>query len=72
MPFSSVAQQRWAHTPAGVAALGGVGKVAEWDQATAHQPGGFKALPLRAPGMRGLENLSRGHAKQSPPNDLSQ
>jgi hypothetical protein len=34
MPYKSQAQQRWAHTPAGVKALGGSAKVAEWDAAT--------------------------------------
>ena len=33
MPFKSEAQRRWAHTPAGVKALGGEGAVKEWDQA---------------------------------------
>jgi hypothetical protein len=35
MPFTSRAQQRWGHTPAGIKALGGRDKVAEWDAATA-------------------------------------
>jgi hypothetical protein len=34
MPFTSKAQQRWGHSPAGVQALGGRDKVAEWDAAT--------------------------------------
>ncbi len=34
MPYKSVAQERWAHTPAGKKALGGSAKVAEWDQAS--------------------------------------
>ena len=34
MPYQSLAQERWAHTPAGTKALGGKGKVAEWDAAT--------------------------------------
>ena len=34
MPYESLAQERWAHTPAGTKALGGKAKVAEWDAAT--------------------------------------
>lgn len=34
MPYESLAQERWAHTPAGTKALGGKDKVAEWDSAT--------------------------------------
>jgi hypothetical protein len=34
MPYASDAQRKWAHTPAGTKALGGAGKVAEWDQAS--------------------------------------
>jgi hypothetical protein len=34
MPFTSLAQQRWGHSPAGIKALGGPAKVAEWDAAT--------------------------------------
>jgi hypothetical protein len=34
MPYESLAQEHWAHTPAGREALGGAGKVAEWDAAT--------------------------------------
>ena len=34
MPFRSKAQQRWAHTAQGEAALGGPAKVAEWQAAT--------------------------------------
>jgi len=34
MPFQSLAQERWAHTPSGEKALGGKAKVAEWDAAT--------------------------------------
>ena len=43
MPYSSKAQQGWAHTPAGIKALGGKSKVAEWDSASK----GIK-LPKRA------------------------
>lgn len=34
MPYKSLAQERWAHTPAGTKALGGKSKVKEWDAAT--------------------------------------
>ncbi len=42
MPYKSEAQRKWAHTPAGMKALGGKKKVAEWDKAT-----GKKKLPKR-------------------------
>ncbi len=34
MPFLSKAQNAWGHTPAGEKALGGSGKVKEWEGAT--------------------------------------
>lgn len=34
MPFLSDKQRRWAHTPAGIKALGGKAKVSEWDAAS--------------------------------------
>ena len=34
MPFVSVKQERWGHTPEGQKALGGAGAVHEWDQAS--------------------------------------
>lgn len=34
MPYKSLAQERWAHTPAGEEALGGKAAVHEWDEAT--------------------------------------
>ena len=34
MPYKSIAQQHWAHTPEGIEALGGPDKVAEWDAAS--------------------------------------
>lgn len=42
MPFKSLAQNRWAHTPTGVRALGGSGHVKEWEAAT-----DYHALPER-------------------------
>ncbi len=34
MPYKSEAQRRWAHTERGKKALGGEGKVKEWDRAS--------------------------------------
>jgi hypothetical protein len=34
MPYVSDSQRRWAHTAAGIKALGGPAKVAEWDAAS--------------------------------------
>lgn len=34
MPFKSEAQNAWAHTPAGIKALGGKKKVKEWEKDT--------------------------------------
>jgi hypothetical protein len=34
MPWESVQQARWGHTPTGIKTLGGKAKVAEWDAAT--------------------------------------
>lgn len=34
MPWKSAKQAAWGHSPAGVKALGGKDKVAEWDAAT--------------------------------------
>lgn len=42
MPFKSKAQQKWGNSPAGVKALGGKKKVAEWNAATKG-----KKLPAR-------------------------
>jgi len=47
MPYESRAQQRWAHSPTGIKALGGKAKVHEWDEATKAKKGGFKGLPER-------------------------
>jgi hypothetical protein len=43
MPYRSAAQRAWAHTKAGVKALGGRRKVAEWDDESRG-----KRLPKRA------------------------
>ena len=42
MPWESDQQRKWGHTPAGIKALGGPEKVAEWDRATKG-----KSLPHR-------------------------
>jgi len=42
MPFESKKQNAWAHTPAGTKALGGKGKVKEWEAAT-----DYSKLPVR-------------------------
>jgi hypothetical protein len=47
MPYTSKAQQRWAHTAKGKKALGGAAKVAEWDKASKG-----KKLPARAKGSK--------------------
>jgi hypothetical protein len=56
MPFKSRAQERWAHTPEGMKALGGPSKVAEWEAATKGN------LPKYVKGSRRdpMEMLKRG------------
>ena len=54
MPFRADAQRGWAHTPAGVKALGGPSKVAEWDAASKG-----KSLPARVEQPKSLASLSR-------------
>jgi hypothetical protein len=44
MPYKSKQQEKWAHTPEGIKALGGAKKVAEWDKASKG-----KNLPKQAP-----------------------
>lgn len=44
MPYKSLAQEGWAHTPQGTKALGGKAAVKEWDAATKG-----KKLPKKAP-----------------------
>lgn len=34
MPWKSVQQARWGHSPSGLKALGGKAAIREWDQAT--------------------------------------
>lgn len=45
MPFLSKKQAAWGNSPTGKRALGGAGKVAEWNQST-----DFKSLPERKSG----------------------
>jgi hypothetical protein len=48
MPYKSIKQERWAHTPTGEKALGGPSKVAEWDAASKG-----KRLPMKIKLKRG-------------------
>lgn len=60
MPWASKAQARWGHSAAGVKALGGQSKVAEWDAAT--PKGSLKARakkPKAKSGGMKLYNLLR-------------
>ena len=62
MPFKSLAQDRWGHTKAGMKALGGPQKVAEWDSATR----GLSIPPRKSPtgGLLGpSKRLSRKSGK---------
>jgi len=52
MPYKSKKQQGWAHTPAGVKALGGKKKVAEWDKASKGLSLPEKVTPLREADFR--------------------
>jgi hypothetical protein len=54
MPFTSHAQQRWGNSPAGVKALGGPSKVAEWNAATAG-----KKLPERKTRRQAIKEAMR-------------
>ena len=49
MPFVSNAQRAWGHTPAGIKALGGPAKVAEWDAATKGKKLPEKVKPAAKP-----------------------
>lgn len=62
MPWDSVQQARWGHSPAGLKALGGKAKVAEWDAATTKG-----SLPRRAAVKMKTVNLgSKGSFKEKP------
>jgi len=54
MPFLSKAQQRWGNSPAGLRALGGKAKVAEWNASTPEQ-----RLPEKVGAKRSLRNAAR-------------
>ncbi|MGH9345051.1 MAG: hypothetical protein ACRD19_14985 [Terriglobia bacterium] len=60
MPWASIAQARWGHSPAGIRALGGQGNVREWDVASRG-----KRLPRRSPGglMRAAKRAQEGKTK---------
>lgn len=47
VPYKSDAQRKWAHTEAGKKALGGAGKVAEWDAASKGKKLPAKAKPKK-------------------------
>ena len=57
MPFKSKAQNAWAHTPAGIKALGGKAKVKEWESAT-----NYSKLPekVKPPRKRGSGRVRTG------------
>ena len=59
MPYKSLAQERWAHTPEGSKALGGPSAVAEWDAATKG-----KKLPKRTGGLLGRALAKRTKRKK--------
>ncbi len=58
MPFKSLAQERWAHTPNGTSALGGPGKIKEWDSATKG-----KSLPERKGMAKTMHDTHREDCK---------
>ena len=60
MPYLSQAQQGWAHTPAGMKALGGASKVAEWDAASK----GHKDLPKHVSKKKGMSKGIKGATKK--------
>lgn len=57
MPFFSKAQQRWGNSPAGVAALGGKEKVAEWNGAT---KGALPERKGKTDKQKSIAKLARG------------
>lgn len=54
MPYVSGAQRGWAHTSAGMKALGGPGKVAEWDSASKG-----KTLPAHVKPKHPVDHIRR-------------
>ena len=61
MPWRSIAQARWGHSPAGEKALGGPSAVAEWDSAT---PKG--SLPRRLMHRKKVDLGKRGSFEEKP------
>ena len=53
MPYKSKAQRDWAHTPAGIKALGGPDKVKVWDAAS----DGLKLPNLVKPTQNGTQKV---------------
>lgn len=62
MPYKSLAQERWAHTPEGTKALGGSSSVSEWDSASKgkHLPSRVQSLAKGGPVMA-LSSGSKGN-----------
>ena len=69
MPWASKQQSAWGHSPAGVKALGGAAKVAEWDAAT---PKGslkgktMKPAMMKAMGIPAMKKLSLADLAKAP------
>jgi hypothetical protein len=61
MPWTSTKQRGWGHTPAGIKALGGPAKVAEWDHASKG-----KDLPERKTMNKGYQGSSVAMAAGGP------
>lgn len=59
-PYVSEAQRRWAHTPAGIRALGGKKNVAHWDKETKG-----KKIPEKVSKTEGFEQLGKNFIPQS-------
>jgi hypothetical protein len=55
MPYKSNQQRKWAHTSAGMKALGGASKVAEWDAASKGKKLPAKVSKLKAMSKRKME-----------------
>jgi len=53
MPFVSRKQQKWGNSPAGIRALGGKAKVAEWNASTP------KGLPEKKGSLRNLPKKAK-------------
>lgn len=58
MPWKSDAQRKWGHSPAGLKALGGKKKVAEWDSATKEK------IPEKVTPLRDVDFRARNKSKK--------